>query len=521
MHQVADPLLVTDVAPHSAEAEEAVVGSCLIATSSRTVLEKIEDLQPSQFYRPSNGMILEAARTVAREGATPDPVTVADALRRAGQLDVVGGIPRIAELAALVPSTANVAHYAAIVKEMHFLRAQLDASKALAKVATNGGLTANPEVQRALRELLEPATRGHALEALDLSEILAGPIPTITWSWNNWIAHDDLVLVVGDPGVGKSYLTLALAMAMREGKPFLDDEVMERRCGVIDLENPYADVLVRLHSLGLRHADTFGISYFHMPYLTLTSYSGVRAIEQTIVENGLGMIVLDSFRRLCPGVNENDSGEVTDALQPLVEICRRQTCNIIVIHHAKKRQENAPTEARDLIRGSTAFNGVADVSLFLRGRPGKASVFTLEHGKNRHGPEREPIQVHIESDEDGRVTFVSSGDVATSDDRVDRYAEAIVDYLAANEYGATRAELARALNTSSSNRDFRQAVKLALQRGVVVEHKKARGAASAFVHVQHDRRLDDGSTASNVVPLYPEPPDDDDRPPLTDDDIPF
>lgn len=512
---------MADVPPQSIEAEESVIGACLLGTSSRSVLEKIEDLEPSQFYRQSHGVILEAARTVAREGAIPDPVTVCDVLRRMGQLEKVGGTARISELAALVPSTANVTHYAAIVKEMHFLRVQLDVSKALAKVATNGGLTANPEVQRALRELLEPATRGLALEALDLAEILAGPIPTITWSWDSWIAHDDLALVVGDPGVGKSYLTLALVMAMREGKPFLDNDVMERRGGIIDLENPYADVLVRLHSLGLRSEDTFGISYFHMPYLTLTSAAGIRAIEQTIVENGLGVLVLDSFRRLCPGVNENDSGEVTDALQPLVEICRRQTCNILVIHHAKKRQENAPTEAGDLVRGSTAFRAVADIMLFLRSRPGKASVFTLEHGKNRHGPEREPIQVHIESDEDGRVSFVSSGDVATSDDRVDRYAEAMVEHLAANEYGATRAELARALNTSPSNRDFRQAVKLALQRGVVVEHKKARGAASAFVHVQHDRRLDDGPAASNVVPLHPEPPDDDDRPPLTDDDIPF
>lgn len=514
-----------DTPPQSLEAEEAVIGACLLGSRSVWALEQIEDLEAAHFYRPSNGMILEAARTVAREGAVPDPVTVTDALRKAGHLESVGGPSRIAELAALVPAASNIAHYAEIVKEMSFLRIQLEVSKALAKVATNGGLTANPDVQRQLRALLEPATRGLALEALNLTELLAGPIPTITWSWNTWVAHDDLVLVVGDPGVGKSYMTLALAMAMREGREFLGAKVMERRCGIIDLENPYADVLVRLHSLGMRHEDTFGLSYFHMPYLNLTSPAGARTVEQTIVENGLGMLVLDSFRRLCPGVNENDSGEVTDVLQPLVEICRRRTCNIMLIHHAKKRQENAPTDAGSRNRGSTAFQAVADVQLFLNARPGKASVFTLEHGKNRHGPEREPIQVHIEADEEGGVAFVSSGEVATSDDRVDRYAEAVVDHLAANEYGATRAELARALNTSPANRDFRQAIKLVIQRAVVVEHKKARGAASAFVHVQHDRRLDDGPAGSNVIPLHPEPPEDDappdDRPPLGDDDIPF
>ncbi len=509
----------TVVPPHSLEAEEYVVSACLLGELSP--VERVADvLEVDHFYRRSLGVIFEACCTLHAEGVRPDPVTVHDYLRRIGELDEVGGIARLAELAGMQPTTSNILRYADIVKEMHYAREQLATSQALAKVATNGGLAANPAVQARLKALLEPASRGAALEALDLSTILAGEVPRITWTWDTWFAHDDLVLVAGDPGVGKSFLTLALALKMREGKQFLGSEVMERRCGIIDLENPYADVLVRLHSLGLRHEDTEGLRYFHMPYLDLTTGSGVRTVESTIVDNHLGLLVLDSFRRLCPGVKENDSGEVTGVLQPLVEVCRRRSCNILIIHHAKKRQENAPTDAGTLNRGSTAFQAVVDVQLFLRSRPGAASVFTLEHGKNRHGPERQPISVHIESSEDG-TELVSGGDVATADDKIDRYAEAMVEHLSTTEYGATRAELSQAIGAHAASREFRQALKLAMQRGVVVEHKKARGAASAFVHVQHDRRLDDGVVGeSNVVPLHP-PDDDDDRPPLTDDDIPF
>lgn len=515
----------TIVPPHSLEAEEYVVAACLLGQLAP--VERVADvLEVDHFYRRSLGVIFDACCVVRAEGAHPDPVVVADHLRKTGELDDVGGIARLAELAAIVPTTANIERYAEIIVDMHFAREQLASAQALMKVSMNGGLAANPDVQARIKALLEPASRGAALEALDLATILSGPVPKITWSWDSWIAHDDLALVVGDAGVGKSFLTLALALKMREGKEFLGNEVMERRCGIVDLENPYADVLVRLHSLGLRHEDTDGISYFHMPYLNLTHPSGVRTVESTIVDNHLGLIVLDSFRRLCPGVKENDSGEVTDVLQPLVEVARRRGCNIVVIHHAKKQQEHSPMTAADLVRGSSAFRAVCDVQLFLRSKPGVASAFTLEHGKNRHGPERQPIQVHIEQREDGAVELVSGGDVATADDKVDRWTTVIVEFLAVTEYGATRAELASAVGTSPASREFRQALKLAMQRGVVVEHKKARGAASAFVHVQHDRQLADGIVGeSNVVPLRPPTDDDDappdDRPPLTDDDIPF
>ena len=56
------------------------------------------------------------------KGEPVDAITLVDELEQRGELDGVGGRVRIHELAALVPATANAAHYARIVREMATLR---------------------------------------------------------------------------------------------------------------------------------------------------------------------------------------------------------------------------------------------------------------------------------------------------------------------------------------------------------------------------------------------------------------
>jgi hypothetical protein len=50
-----------------------------------------------------------------------------------------------------------------------------------------------------------------AVDPFDLTTILAGPPPAVDWQWRIWVAVADLAMVAGDPGVGKSWLTLTLA----------------------------------------------------------------------------------------------------------------------------------------------------------------------------------------------------------------------------------------------------------------------------------------------------------------------
>jgi len=108
------------VPPQNLEAEESVLGAMLL--SPIAVGNVSEILDASDFYRESHGKIYLAALGLWAKGEPVDAITIANELDERSQLEDVGGQSRIASLAALVPSTSNVEHYARIVKEMATLR---------------------------------------------------------------------------------------------------------------------------------------------------------------------------------------------------------------------------------------------------------------------------------------------------------------------------------------------------------------------------------------------------------------
>src|SRR5439155_6470449 len=137
-------------------------------------------------------------------------------------------------------------------------------------------LPAHPDTRARLHELIEePASAAVALPVLDLSELLAGPIPEVDWLWGSWLARGDLALLVGDPGVGKSILALCLADAVRRGRVFLGERYAQARVGIIDLENPLGEVHKRLRQIGVTGDDVGGLAYVHGQPINLTSPAGI------------------------------------------------------------------------------------------------------------------------------------------------------------------------------------------------------------------------------------------------------
>src|SRR5258708_23293751 len=77
------------LAPHSSDAEEAVIGSILINPDA--ILEIAAFLQPSDFFIVKNQWVFEAVLAVAQRGESIDTLTVSQELRAAGRLDGIGG----------------------------------------------------------------------------------------------------------------------------------------------------------------------------------------------------------------------------------------------------------------------------------------------------------------------------------------------------------------------------------------------------------------------------------------------
>ena len=121
------------IPPQSIEAELSVLGAMMLKPAA--VTQAIELLRADEFYRQAHRAVFEAMEELVRNGEPVDIVTVTELLKKKNLIDQVGGISFLASLTNSVPSTANLAHYAKIVKEKAILRALIDASTEIAGAA--------------------------------------------------------------------------------------------------------------------------------------------------------------------------------------------------------------------------------------------------------------------------------------------------------------------------------------------------------------------------------------------------
>jgi replicative DNA helicase len=129
---VAHASLSAEVPPQNLEAEEAVLGAMLLSETAIGTVTEI--LSAEDFYRGSHGTIYRTCLALWAKGEPVDAITLANELEERGELEQIGGASRVAELAALVSATANVDHYAAIVKEDSTLRALIQAGQEIARL---------------------------------------------------------------------------------------------------------------------------------------------------------------------------------------------------------------------------------------------------------------------------------------------------------------------------------------------------------------------------------------------------
>jgi len=138
------------VPPQNLEAEESVLGAMLLSPTAVGTVSEI--LAASDFYRESHAKIFRAALGLWGKGEPVDAITLSNELDERSELDAIGGQAKVAELAALVPSTSNVEHYARIVKEMATLRGLVRAGQEITRLGQDRPGEVTDLVDRADRQ---------------------------------------------------------------------------------------------------------------------------------------------------------------------------------------------------------------------------------------------------------------------------------------------------------------------------------------------------------------------------------
>lgn len=108
------------VPPHAYDAECAVLGGIMLDPEAYERLEGA--LLPEHFYVEANGKIFNAIAELAARHQPVDALTVKDMLERTNEIEVCGGEAYLSDLVGSTPSSANVKHYATIVRERAVLR---------------------------------------------------------------------------------------------------------------------------------------------------------------------------------------------------------------------------------------------------------------------------------------------------------------------------------------------------------------------------------------------------------------
>jgi replicative DNA helicase len=216
------------IPPQSIEAEESVLGGILLDNAALD--RAIELMQPDDFYREAHRKIFRAMLDLSERHEPVDLVTLSDALRSKNELQEVGGAAYLAELTERVPTAANVAHYARIVKDKAILRALILASSEIAM----RGYEAPPDVESFLDEaehqifaLAERKTRPSffrvrdvvvesmkAVEQLYERQQLVTGVPTGFTDLDKKTAGlqpGDLIIIAGRPSMGKTAFALNIA----------------------------------------------------------------------------------------------------------------------------------------------------------------------------------------------------------------------------------------------------------------------------------------------------------------------
>src|SRR5207237_10424190 len=103
------------VPPHNLEAEESVLGACLL--SRQAIATALETVAAEDFYKPAHAEMFRIMLDLYARGEPVDAVTLGEELRRAGKLDEFGGKPYLFTLVNSVPTPGSVGHYDRIVQE--------------------------------------------------------------------------------------------------------------------------------------------------------------------------------------------------------------------------------------------------------------------------------------------------------------------------------------------------------------------------------------------------------------------
>jgi replicative DNA helicase len=246
-----------NLAPHSVEAEEAVLGSILINPDA--LVDVAGFLKPSDFYILRNGYVYEAIVIVHERGDAVDNLTVIQELRDQGHLEAVGRSAYITHLMNNTPTHIHAETYARIVERAAIRRRLLAAASDIARTALEENAEISDVLDHAEATLFAVTSRRGGKDLVHIQVLSSAYFDGVEMRYESKVelaglptgfadldkvlgglAGGELVLVGARPGMGKTGLVLNVAQNVARQ--------YRSRVAVFSMEMSYEELLNRLYA---------------------------------------------------------------------------------------------------------------------------------------------------------------------------------------------------------------------------------------------------------------------------------
>lgn len=421
------------IPPHSIEAEQSVLGSIFL--DPETVVNVLEYLETSDFYRKNHQIIFDAILQLNNRNEAIDVVTIANELDTKNQLENAGGMEYLAELAVAVPTSANVEYYAKIVEEKSILRNLIRSATEIVRKGYEEGDELAVMLDSAEQNILQVSERRNRSGFIRISDVVSASLQNIeslaqqsddvTGVPTGYIALDkmtaglqkeELIILAARPAVGKTAFALNIAQnvatkadqvvaifSLEMGAESLVNRMLcaegnidagHLRTGQLS-EDEWSNLIMAMGTLGQSKIfidDTPGIRI-----------AEIRAKSRRLLqEQGkLGLIVIDYLQLIEGNNRESRQQEVSDISRQLKKLAKELKVPVIALSQlsrgVEQRQDKRPVLSD--IRESGSIEQDADIVAFLY----RDDYYEREGGEEPERDEQENnvVEVIIEKNRSG------------------------------------------------------------------------------------------------------------------------
>lgn len=398
MSQMPTELRSDQLAPHSVEAEEAVLGSILI--NPEALFEVLPFLKAEDFYIVRHQWIWEAVNGLHERRDPIDYLTVVSELEQTARLAELGGAAYILSLINKTPSALNVEGYGRIVERMAVRRRLIDAAQKVARVAHSDETDIDEVINRAEQAIFEVTERRLIHDLVPIKDVVSEYYDRVSFLARNQdvvmgvptgfvdldrmlggMQKSDLLIIAARPGMGKSsWLNSVVMNAAR----------LNQRVALFSLEMSNEQTVQRFIS-GMTHIPSQKLREgnldekdwaelvratedmsrlpIHMDDTPALSTQELRSKARRLhLELGLDLIVVDYLQLMTtPFRSENRVQEISYISRSLKQIARELNVPLVSAAQLSRAVEQRTDKRPQLsdLRESGSIEQDSDVVLFI------------------------------------------------------------------------------------------------------------------------------------------------------------